>query len=167
MALISSGCLHSMAAANCHMPAWPAPALAARPGRLPLVSLHQLIAFRSSLCSANSSMHVSCSRASQVMVTFMCRCRHGRKGSLPGPGSGRERERTHGRQARRKGLPGAAANGVQTGWSSGWRSRLHSPHPAQWPLDEHKAVSTAHMRSMSWLLGGISDDSAGVQCQAG
>ena len=37
MALISSGCLHSMAAANCHMPAWPAPALAARPGRLPLL----------------------------------------------------------------------------------------------------------------------------------
>ena len=37
MALISSGCLHSMAAANSHMPAWPAPALAARPGRLPLL----------------------------------------------------------------------------------------------------------------------------------
>lgn len=37
MALISSACLHSMAAANNHMPAWPAPALAARPGRLPLL----------------------------------------------------------------------------------------------------------------------------------
>ena len=37
MALISSACLHRMAAANSHMPAWPAPALAARPGRFPLL----------------------------------------------------------------------------------------------------------------------------------
>ena len=37
MAVISSACLHSMAAANSHMPAWPAPALAARPGRLHLL----------------------------------------------------------------------------------------------------------------------------------
>ena len=37
MALISSACLHSMAAANSRVQAWPAPALSARPGRLPLL----------------------------------------------------------------------------------------------------------------------------------
>ena len=37
MALTSSGCLHSMAAASSQMPAWPAPAPAARLGRLPLL----------------------------------------------------------------------------------------------------------------------------------
>ena len=37
IALTSSACLHSLAAANSHMPPWPAPAQASRPGPLPLL----------------------------------------------------------------------------------------------------------------------------------
>ena len=198
MALISSGCLHSMAAANSHMPAWPAPALAARPGRLPLLlwtltldrplvtqlELHWLttqpeaeqntphpetpaaqpppgacpgISVMCTLfpapahCSHVSNLPGACSHYMSAVGTvpgegmILCRCRHGGEGGLPGPGSSGEGERAGGRQAWRKGLPGAAAHGIQAGWSSGWSWRLRPPPPAQWPVDQGKAMHHAEI----------------------